>query len=97
MNFHSMADAADIFPVDKGNVYLSNSERDSGGGGVSGLYFDNDGNIVDYKRLLTGTSRTCGGGRTPWDTFITCEEWSSGQCWQVGKCHDMSLSWIMFT
>jgi len=48
--------------------------RTSGGGGVYGLYFDKDGNIVDYKTLLSNTKRNCGGGLSPWHSWISCEE-----------------------
>ena len=34
----------------------------SGKGGVYGMYFDDDDNVVDYKMLLTGTSRNRPGG-----------------------------------
>lgn len=80
-------------------------------GGVYGLYFDEDGNVIDYKTLLNDTSRNCGGGLrqvtyvlwsfqalslsktdshlmlhlhcSPWNTWISCEEVSKGQCWQI--------------
>ena len=48
-----------------------------------GLYFDEDGYLVDYKTLLSNTDRNCGGGLTPWGTWISCEEEDGGQCWQV--------------
>lgn len=89
--YHSMMDGAGIVPLDGddgiegsgGYVYVSNSEISSGDGGVYGLYFDEDGNVVDYKTLLSDTNRNCGGGITPWATWVSCEETTGGQCWQV--------------
>jgi hypothetical protein len=81
--FHSMPDGSAIFPLSTGYVYVSNSEMKKGNGGVYGLYFDHEGNVVDYKILLNGTTRNCSGGVTPWKTWISCEEYGKGQCWQV--------------
>ena len=82
--FHSMPDGAAVLPLSNGGyVYVSNSEMADGYGGVYGVYFDSRGRVVDYKRLLKGTTRNCSGGTTPWNTWISCEEYSRGQCWQV--------------
>ena len=87
-SFHAMMDGAGIVKLpDGGYVYVSNSEI-SGTGGVYGLYFNTDGEITDYKTLLANTSRNCGGGLTPWNTWVSCEETSNGQCWQVDPNKD---------
>mmetsp|Transcript_20038 Transcript_20038/g.37717 ORF Transcript_20038/g.37717 Transcript_20038/m.37717 type:complete len:576 (+) Transcript_20038:247-1974(+) len=83
LRFHSSPDGAAIIPLNDGYVYVSNSEMRQGEGGVYGIYFDHDGNVMDYKMLLSGTTRNCSGGTTPWGTFVSCEEYGNGQCWQV--------------
>lgn len=92
--FHVNPDAGGCFDATDGSggwYYMSNAE-DYGtyrkpGGGVGRLSFDRDGNLIDYKMVLTGTRMNCGAGFTPWDTYITCEEFKqgkdAGQCWEV--------------
>ena len=74
LKFHSMPDGATIIPLDDGYVYVSNSEVDDGKGGVYGVYFNHDGDIVDYKQLLSGTTRNCSGGKCtfffPFHTYL---------------------------
>lgn len=85
--FHLRPDYGATFEVpndvDGGWVYLSNSEIRSGGGGVGRLTFDKDANVVGYDMLLLDTDRNCGGGKTQWDTFISCEESGNGHCHQL--------------
>lgn len=76
-SWHTKCDAAGIVlldpenPTESGYVYMSNSEVEDYGGGVYGLYFDRYGNITGYKPLLQGTSKNCGGGHTPWNTWVS--------------------------
>ena len=84
LNFHFSADGADIFSLPNGGyIYASNAELGTGSGGVFGVEFDDSGLVRNYKALITGTTSNCNGGRTPWNTWVTCEEYRSGQCWQV--------------
>ena len=82
--FHSLADGATVIPhaSDGGWYYTSNSESSSGG--VGAIRFNAAGQVIGYERILTGTSRNCGGGRTYWGTWVTCEEnGSSGRLYEV--------------
>eukprot|EP00985_Skeletonema_marinoi_P005302 scaffold2286_cov140-Skeletonema_marinoi.AAC.2 len=82
LSFHSRFDGAGVIDLgERGYVYVSNSEETYVG--VYGLQFNLAGEIVDYKTLLSNTKRNCGGGLTPHNTWISCEEVKQGQCWQV--------------
>ena len=77
--FHGQPDAGETFvdtrPENPGGwIYVSNSEMaEVRAGGVGALTFNKDGNIIDYSMVLEGTSMNCGGGRTPWNTWVSCE------------------------
>jgi len=83
--FHYKPDGAAVFthPDSDGWVYVSNSEVSGGDGGVGAIYFNSAGEVIWYQMILSGTDRNCGGGKTPWNTWLTCEEDSGGQVWEV--------------
>jgi Malectin domain/Bacterial protein of unknown function (DUF839) len=94
--FHRKPDAAGVFldtdPANEGGyIYVSNSEVYKEGkekivmnqGGVGALTFDKDGNVIEYRRLLGKSTANCGGGKTPWASWISCEEHGEGEIYQI--------------
>ena len=73
--WHSAPDGGACFSTDDGGwVYVSNSEMPARTGGAGSLRFNAKGDVVDSYPILTGTSRNCAGGKTPWGTWLSCEE-----------------------
>jgi len=80
--WHVAPDGGAVFPQpDSGWIYVSNSEFVPGGVGM--VRFDQDGKIIDAQELLTGSVLNCGGGATPWGTWLSGEEIDGGLIYEV--------------
>lgn len=71
------SDAQPPVPHDHGCVYdggLTTAGKLAAAGGTTTLTVDSDGNRVGQVVSLAGTFNNCAGGRTPWGTWLSCEE-----------------------
>jgi secreted PhoX family phosphatase len=82
--WHIFPDGGACFPTRAGGwVYVSNSETfGPADGGVGAIEFDHRGAIVAARPILTGSTRNCAGGRTPWGTWLSCEETEGGRVFE---------------
>ncbi|MBV1882430.1 MAG: PhoX family protein [Pseudomonadales bacterium] len=89
--WHGSPDGGETYETsDGGWIYVSNSELDNDRGGAGAIRFDSDGNIVDAYSILTGSNRNCAGGKTPWNTWLSCEE--DGNNGRVFECDPFGIN-----